>query len=158
MTNSFCLCLKNSFTIFTGFEFLTNNFPRLRLCLVIFQNKNVADVFQRFPSNANANLTYNFYFLFFIVYFYLFTYFSFIFIDCHRFNFRLKRFTSGIDLFIFSFPRVKMAQDLYRSHQHNKRFIAWQRGKGFWQRYKISILKRRCLFACHLKRYHTKGK
>ena len=47
------------------------------------------------------------FFLFFTVYFYLFTHFSFIFIDCHRFNFRLKRLTSGIDLFIFSFQGWK---------------------------------------------------
>ena len=35
----------------------------------MLENKNVADVFQRFPLNANANLNSNFSFLFFIVYF-----------------------------------------------------------------------------------------
>ena len=68
--------------------------------------------FNVFLQMRMQTLIKTFIFLLFIVYFYLFTYFSFIFIDCHRFNFRLKRFTSGIDLFIFSFPRVEMPQDL----------------------------------------------
>ena len=66
---------SNSITESTGFKFFSNNIPRVRFCSVILENKNVADVFQRFPLNANANLNSNFSFLFFyciflIIYFF----------------------------------------------------------------------------------------
>ena len=103
--NSFFL--QNSITVSTVFEFLSNNLPLVRFCLVILQN-NLADVFQRFSSNANADLNLSFYYYYFVLYIsILLTSFSYVFIDCHYFNFLLKRLTSSLDLFIFSILRVE---------------------------------------------------
>ena len=77
----------------------------MRFCLVILQN-NLADVFQRFPSNANADLNLSF---FIIIILYCIILFIYLFFLCiyRYFNFLLKRLTSSLDLFIFSFLRVE---------------------------------------------------
>ena len=96
---------SNSITESTGFTFFSNNIPRVRFCSVILENKNVADVFQRFPLNANANLNSNFSFLFFYCIFLIIYFFFRVFIDCHYFNLLLKRFTSWLDFFHFQFSK-----------------------------------------------------
>ena len=108
--------------------------------------KNVADVFQRFPSNANANLNENFYFfIFYCIFLFIYIFFFYI--------YRLPPFQLS--------PQTIYVWDWSFYFQFSKGGNASRPIKispTFWQRYKISILQRRCLFACHLKRYHTKGK
>ena len=107
--NSFFL--QNSITVSTVFEFLSNNLPRVRFCLVILQN-NLADVFQRFPSNANADLNLSF---FIIIILYCIILFIYLFFLCiYRLPlFQLSPQTINVFAwsFYFQFSKGRMPQD-----------------------------------------------